>query len=378
MNILNIEKDCVGCGACVDSCPTASLKLDHNENGFYVPFFANDKCVDCGKCVKVCPVIDTDNKKTSPDAFYGWCNDEEIRKESTSGGAFSAIADAALKKGGVVFGAKYADDFKSIVMASTEECSLSDLRKSKYCQTRAEGMYKKIARHLKENRFVMLMGTPCQIAAARKMFGNNENLLLVDFICGGVSPDTTYKNYIEYMESKYNSAVCALNMRDKIKGWSKPHVTVAFANGKKLTMPYHFDYYNHYYYSPLLKNDQCIHCPFTNHSYADISIADFWGFRQEKIKNDDKGMSLICVYTEQGRKIFDEIKENMTLDKLSEKQIAYAFYEKRNSDAALQHRLEFLEAVKQTSFIEAAKNDHFKGGIPGILLRKLMRRLKIR
>lgn len=42
---------CVGCGACVDVCPTASLSL--GDDGKCV--CNEDTCIDCGACVGTCP-----------------------------------------------------------------------------------------------------------------------------------------------------------------------------------------------------------------------------------------------------------------------------------------------------------------------------------
>lgn len=378
MNILDINKDCVGCGACVDSCPADALKLEFNNDGFYEPVLDNDKCFDCSKCVKVCPVIEPVNDAITPQSYYGWINDYEIRKNSTSGGAFSAIADEVLKQGGVVFGAKYGDDFKYVEMASTEECTLDDLRVSKYCQTRSNGLYKKISRCLKDDKKVMLTGTPCQIAAARKMFGNNENLLLVDFICGGVSPETAYADYINWLEKKYKSEVVSVNMRDKFKGWNEPHVKVVFENGKQYIKPYQLDYYNHYFYTTFMKNEQCTHCSFTNHSSADITIADFWGYKQANIPCYKKGLSLICLYTDKAKKLLGDLNKSMTLFELEEKDVKYAFGEKNKSESTLKHRRYFLDLVREKGFIGAAKTDHFKGGTFGIYWRAILRRLKIK
>lgn len=49
---VKIDKDtCIGCGACVETCPVQALsmvdgKADVDEG----------TCVDCGACVGVCPV----------------------------------------------------------------------------------------------------------------------------------------------------------------------------------------------------------------------------------------------------------------------------------------------------------------------------------
>ncbi len=43
-------EDCVGCGACVDICPSGALEIN-GDNVAEV----NDECVDCGACVSACP-----------------------------------------------------------------------------------------------------------------------------------------------------------------------------------------------------------------------------------------------------------------------------------------------------------------------------------
>ncbi|HXY87383.1 MAG TPA: 4Fe-4S binding protein [Candidatus Acidoferrales bacterium] len=40
---------CVGCGACVEECPSGAILLDD------VAVVSVDECIDCGTCVEVCP-----------------------------------------------------------------------------------------------------------------------------------------------------------------------------------------------------------------------------------------------------------------------------------------------------------------------------------
>jgi ferredoxin len=42
--------ECVGCGACIDECPSEAITL--NDNNVAV---VNDECIDCAACVDVCP-----------------------------------------------------------------------------------------------------------------------------------------------------------------------------------------------------------------------------------------------------------------------------------------------------------------------------------
>ncbi len=375
MNIIDTNKKCVGCGACVDICPVKALKLHQDENGFYVPDFQNDACINCGKCLKACPALNCASIDRSPSFFYGWSTDETVRQKSSSGGAFTVLAEQILSLGGVVFGARYADDYKSVVMASTDECDLESLRRSKYCQSFSNGMYAKAAEALKSGKKVMMVGTPCQIAAARRMFGNDENLLLVDFLCGGVTPESAFADYVTYMEKKKGSKIVHMNMRDKAFGWSRPGISIRFENGKFYLSRYQFDLYQHYYYSPYLKNEPCLTCAFTDHTDADITIADFWGYEKANVPNDERGLSLVCVYTQQGQRYLESVKKQMVLHSLDASYTEYAYREKSHSPESLAERTRFMEMVRQTSFTEAARKHHFKYGRFGVLLNIIKRKV---
>jgi len=44
------EEKCVGCGACVDVCPTEVITMEDD-----VAKINPAECVDCGTCVEECP-----------------------------------------------------------------------------------------------------------------------------------------------------------------------------------------------------------------------------------------------------------------------------------------------------------------------------------
>ncbi|MCM1986690.1 MAG: 4Fe-4S dicluster domain-containing protein [Methanococcoides sp.] len=43
--------ECVGCGTCVDDCPSEAISMD-GEN---IAVVNADECIDCGLCVDSCP-----------------------------------------------------------------------------------------------------------------------------------------------------------------------------------------------------------------------------------------------------------------------------------------------------------------------------------
>ena len=46
-----IRDECVGCGTCVDDCPSEAISMD-GEN---IAVVNADECIDCGLCVDSCP-----------------------------------------------------------------------------------------------------------------------------------------------------------------------------------------------------------------------------------------------------------------------------------------------------------------------------------
>lgn len=46
-----VNESCIGCGACVDVCPTGAIALNADGKAEV----AEDTCIDCGACVGTCP-----------------------------------------------------------------------------------------------------------------------------------------------------------------------------------------------------------------------------------------------------------------------------------------------------------------------------------
>ncbi len=123
---------CSGCGACLNTCPTNSIYMKDNGTGFRYPYIDSETCIGCRKCEKVCPVLNktvrgfpTTKKKATPKAYGGWILDEDIRRASSSGGIFSALALSVLKKGGVIYGAAMGPDLMVRHIRITEAAQLA-------------------------------------------------------------------------------------------------------------------------------------------------------------------------------------------------------------------------------------------------------------
>lgn len=68
------------------------------------------------------------------------------------------------------------------------------------------------------------------------------------------------------------------------------------------------------FYQHIMFRHSCGNCPYCNTQRpSDITIADFWGWEKTdpNINKDDKGLSLILVNTEKGRKLWEDVKHDL-------------------------------------------------------------------
>ena len=158
------KEDCCGCWACFSSCPQKCIEMKEDEEGFRYPVVDTEKCIDCHLCEKVCPILHpVDEIESEQKGYIVQHRNNEILRESTSGGAFTAIASWVLSKGGVVFGAAYDDN---LIVHHTYVNNFVDLKKfrnSKYTQSEIRTAYIDTKRFLKNGITVLFSGTPCQI-----------------------------------------------------------------------------------------------------------------------------------------------------------------------------------------------------------------------
>ena len=106
------ESHCTGCIACVNICPKQCIEIAPNEEGFYRLVVHASSCIQCNACTSVCPVEKKNKTETVEKVFAAYILNQDIRRDSSSGGLFSEIALQILAQNGAVFGAAYIDVFK--------------------------------------------------------------------------------------------------------------------------------------------------------------------------------------------------------------------------------------------------------------------------
>lgn len=160
------KSKCSGCHTCFSVCPQKCIQMKSDEEGFLYPVVDTQKCIECGVCEKVCPIISKPIKKNineSVVAYAAYTKNDEIRKNSSSGGIFSEFAVSVLNNGGIVFGAAFNENWQVVHTYIDDVSQLEKLQGSKYVQSTIGNAFVDVERFLKEDKTVLFTGTPCQI-----------------------------------------------------------------------------------------------------------------------------------------------------------------------------------------------------------------------
>ena len=304
---------CCGCTACASVCSHQCITMVEDAEGFKYPKVDTSLCVQCGLCEKVCPMQHPESDKDVIKVIGAKHNDAEVRKASSSGGAFSLIAQTFIANGGVVVGCAMNDKLQACHIVCQTEDELVRLRSSKYVQSNMDGVYPQIRRLLREGRKVLFSGTPCQVAGLRRyLIKSYDNLYCIDVLCHGVPSPKLFREYKQMMEQQYGAKATFVSYRCKKKEWKRLYIDLQFQNGKEYFKSATFDPYMQLFLGNGSQRNACFHCPFTTtHRQGDISLGDFWGIgRNHPELDDEKGISMILVNSDKGSEMFERIKTN--------------------------------------------------------------------
>ncbi len=308
---------CSGCLACKNACPVSCISIKTDKEGFGYPVIDKTACINCGLCQKICPVINKAEKEPFTMLAFACKNkDEAVIKNSSSGGAFTALAEKVIEKGGVVFGATFIEENKKVThIAVDKKEDLIFLRGSKYLQSDVSTIYKSVEGFLKQGRLVLFSGTPCQVGGLKKYLRKEyENLILQDVACFGVPSRKMQERYVLYLERKHGKKVTDFSFRDKGEGWKNYCVSVTFEDGEVYKEHHAKNLYMKLFLSRATIRPSCYDCSFKGENHvADVTLADFWGIEKVLPEMDDnKGTSLVIINTKKGESVFEEVKGDLT------------------------------------------------------------------
>ena len=313
MLTVDYEK-CTGCGACVQRCPKRCISWTQREFGFRYPQIDKDACVNCGQCEKVCPIDKALEVSAEQKAYAAVHKDDEVLAKSTSGGAFTAIADAVFAQGGIVYGAAMLDGMQVKHIRTSGKDDFEGLRSSKYLQSDTGTTYQMVEQDLKQGKTVLYSGTPCQIDGLKNFLGKDyENLYTVDIVCHGVGSQAYFDKYMDFARERYGK-IKALRFRSKeYAGWSCGGVVVVVDSSDCLKKIPYRDFDN-YYYSYFLSGDiyrkSCYSCKYANtNRVGDFTLGDYWGVEALNLPlQTENGCSLLLVNNRHAMQLLDEIE----------------------------------------------------------------------
>lgn len=303
------KKGCCGCHACASICAKHCITMNADEEGFLYPVVDNEACTDCGLCEKVCPVINRNESRKPLKVYAAKNKNEEIRRQSSSGGIFTLLAEKVINEGGVVFGARFDENWDVIHSWADTIEGIAAFRGSKYVQSTIGDTYREAKEFLKQGRKVLFSGTSCQIAGLKKFLRKEyDNLLTVDVVCHGVPSPKIWR---EYLESLHISNIGTISHKDKATGWRGYSFSVKDTEGKVVyTEKASENKYLSAFVRNLILRPSCFLCPAKEgKSLSDITLADYWGIEQLVPQLDDnKGISFISCNTQMGTMIVDSLK----------------------------------------------------------------------
>lgn len=300
-------------------------------------------------------------------------SDKKIRKNSSSGGIFFAIACHILKNRGVVYGVQMSEDcYQAEFISITDPRELYKLCGSKYIQAKVGNTFKDVKVDLNNGKRVLFTGTACQINGLKKFLGKNyDELICVDVMCHGVPSPKFWKKYAENQEKFKTGKLKTINFRCKDISWEE--------YGRKENRLFVFpedDFYMQMFLKNYSLRPSCYECWAKKIKLSDITIADFWGIDNIMPEmNDHKGTSLVIIRTEIGDKLFNEISSEMKLSEVNYKEAVQYNPAEYKSTSRPEDRISFFRDMDNMEF-EELKNKYFTE-INKSIMSKVKRRAKI-
>ena len=287
-----------------------------DEEGFRYPEIDKARCVNCGRCRRACPAEDTSAQGNSPLlAWGGYSLDEAVRKESTSGGLFSVLAEAWCDADTIVFGAA-ADGLLVRHAHVRYGDGIGKFRKSKYLQSEIGASYSEAKKFLEEGRKVLFSGTPCQIAGLRTFLGGTDfpNLLSVEVVCEGVPTPHYITRFAEWLGRKLHGEVNSVDYRFKDgRRWDFEVMQATLQDPARETFTWKQDRWFNPFWSiwlqHLISRPSCYECPFAvRERLADITLGDLWGVHLycPELYGRNGGASVAFCNTAKGRDVLSK------------------------------------------------------------------------
>ena len=300
------HNECTGCYACVSACKHDCIKMEEDELGAIHPYVDDDKCVNCGACRKVCPNNAPLDFKYPTACYASWITDKEKRRICASGGIGTTMSEYVIRNGGVVFGSQYNESLVPIMTYTEHLEELEYFKGSRYVQSKVgNDTFIQVKKFLLDNRQVLFIGTPCQIAGLKSFLRKDyPNLITVDLICHGVCPTKYFTEEIDYLSRKYKLE----NIADaRFRGNDGNNY-----REKLLRLSESQQFYIWGFLLGVTLRENCYSCKYARpERISDITIGDFIGLGEQVPFEYPKGnVSSVTINTKKGDVFYKFVSES--------------------------------------------------------------------
>lgn len=252
-----------------------------------------------------------------PQCFALKAKCDDLRLNSSSGGAFSLIAEYVLSRGGVVFGASFDENLNVIHRFIEKPEQLELLRRSKYVESFIGDSYKKAKEFLKAGRLVLFSGVQCQIHALHTFLHKPyHNLITLEVICNSIPSSKIWDIYKESLEQELGEKLVECNFRTKEFRWEDCPLAFKTATKRKvIAKNWDSPYIYNAWATHIITRKSCANCYSKGFvSGADFTLGDFWGIRAYHADFvDDKGVSCVLAHNQKAMDILETLRESAHL-----------------------------------------------------------------
>ncbi len=328
--ILPSKEKCTGCSACAAVCPKDAIVMQPDAFGFFHPEVKENICISCGRCTSVCPTIKKPEEGTEAGLFAAYCKNTQERRESSSGGIFGVLAGWILQQGGAVYGVSYDECFRVRHIRITELAEISRLKGAKYAQSDLGHTFRSAQADLRQGKWVLFCGTPCQIAGLNNLIGTNRTrLVTVDLVCHSVPAPAAWERYMADRQKQDGqiSPPSAVFQRSKKTGWVNYAYCSRFiySDGRESLIPAGQDAYMKAFTEGMISNPACGSCPAKGlQRSSDFTLGDFWGVEKLGLDMDVlDGVSAVMVHTNQGIGLWNAVQDRIASIAVTPEQILF-------------------------------------------------------
>lgn len=371
MNIICQHELCTGCSACINVCSKHCIEMQPDQYGVLLPNINQQECIDCGLCVKNCPVNAPAELNNPNKCFAVWQAERLTLKKSASGGVAASLYLYFIQHlKGVVYGVSWDKELRPVFKRTERIEDLELFKGSKYVQAFVNDIYQYVKKDLLNNRQVLFVGTPCQIAGLKNYLRKDyHQLFTCDLVCHGVPPYDYFKDEIRkiYKNKKLQVTNCRFRGNDEYNYhfslWN--HDTLLY--DKRGSQSYYF----YGFLTSITLRESCYSCRYsTNMRIGDMTLGDFIGIgKLQSIKVQPKNLSVVTINTEKAQSIWTDLLEKYPT----------ISYEVRPYEEAIKgggsFRQPTIRNFKRDKFLEDYKRYGWNNAIRKALWKSILRNL---